>query len=102
MSQTSEEMNDLRPRMVRVEHDLTDHHRRISALEEWRHQVEVADARGEEKFKGMEEKFNAEFSTLKESVKSITADLKRILWMVIGGIVMGIVAFILKGGLNIP
>lgn len=90
MNATSDDVNDLRPRMVRVEHDLTDHHRRISSLEEARQKGEIADARAEERSKNMEQK-----------LEKIDSNLSRLMWIFIGGIVMGVVAFILKGGLNI-
>lgn len=86
----SMENNDLRPRMVRVEHDLTDHHRRITDMEKWRQQAEISDARSDEKFKGMEKRLD-----------KIDGGLSRLAWIFVGGFVTAIIAFIVAGGLKV-
>lgn len=101
MTQQSETDMDLRTRVVRTEHDLTDHNRRISDLEKWRQTNEINDARKEEQLKGMETRFDARFSSIEKSITSINGTLSRVMWLVLSGIIMGIVAFLIKGGFNV-
>jgi len=88
MSPSETDMTDLRPRVVRLEHDMTDHHHRLSKLEEWRHTSDIADARMEERFKGVETKLN-----------KIDANLSKLVWLCIAGFVGAIITFVVRGGL---
>lgn len=93
MTQQSETDMDLRTRVVRTEHDLTDHNRRISDLEKWRQTNEINDACKEEQLKGMETRFDARSSSIEKSITSINGTLSRVMWLVLSGIIMEIVAF---------
>jgi hypothetical protein len=88
--QSESDMTDLRPRMVRVEHDLTDHHRRITDMEKWRQQTEISDARTDERFINMQKRLD-----------KIDNSLSRLAWIFIGGFGTAIVAFIVAGGLKV-
>lgn len=89
--QSETDMSDLRPRMVSAEHQLTDHHHRLTKMEEWRHKADIADARMEERFKGVENKLN-----------KIDSNLSRLMWIFIAGICAGVVTFLLNGGFKVP
>ncbi|MFB9952017.1 hemolysin XhlA family protein [Rhizobium puerariae] len=90
MTPQSDDM-DLRPRMVRVEHDLTDHHRRLTELEKHRQTADIADARRDEQWANMLAKIDA-----------IDGNIKWVVKLIIGGIIAGAVGFMLKGGFSLP
>lgn len=87
----SMEQHDLRTRVVSLEHQSTTTNQRVNELEKWQRQTEIADARLDVKFSEMDGKLN-----------KIEGTLSRIMWLVVGGLIMGAVGFILKGGLNLP
>ena len=71
---------------------------RVVALENWRVQRDIESARHDEKWNAMEHRIDTRFSGLEKSVHDIQSSLSRINWLIIGGIVSGIVAFLIKGG----
>lgn len=99
MTEKANEMDgDLRSRVVAVEHRSQDHGQRLSALEAWQRQRDVDSARHDEKWNAMEARIDTRFSGLESSVGDIKSALSRINWLIIGGIVAGIVGFLIKGG----
>jgi hypothetical protein len=78
---------DLRPRTVALERQYGDLHGRLSELEKWQRKSEVEDARMDVRFTEMDKKLNA-----------ISSNLSKLMWMVIAGIVAGIIAFMMNGG----
>lgn len=84
-------MHDLRPRVVSIEHQMSDHHQRLSKMEEWRHHSDIADAKMEERFKGVEKQLN-----------KIDSNLSRLMWIFITGIAGAVVVFLVNGGFKIP
>ncbi|WP_281419730.1 hypothetical protein [Rhizobium sp. RHZ01] len=42
------------------------------------------------------------FTSIDKKIEAINATLSRIMWLVLGGIIMGAVGFMLKGGFNLP
>lgn len=85
-----EENADLRTRVVTLEHSQTAIQQRVSDLEKYRQTNEIADAKMEARVEAMNEKLSA-----------ISSNTTWIIRLVIGGILAGFVAFILKGGLNV-
>lgn len=83
--------NDLRSRMVNLEHRFTEDRQRISALEIWKQQIDISGAKLDVRFEEMGKRLNR-----------IDTNLSRLMWLFIGGIVAGIVTFMLKGGFSIP
>lgn len=83
--------HDLRSRVVGLEHTVATTGQRITALEQWKGQRDIADAVRDEQFKG-----------IKEDLTSIKSNLSRLAWLVITGIAMGFIAFIINGGLKVP
>ncbi|EJL54867.1 hypothetical protein PMI09_02183 [Rhizobium sp. CF122] len=89
---------DLRTRVVSLEHQSTLHSQQIAELEKWQRLSDVADARKDEQFKNMD----VRFTSIDKKIEAINATLSRIMWLVLGGIIMGAVGFMLKGGFNLP
>lgn len=73
---------------------------RVVALEQWRVQRDMESARNDEKWKAMESRIDARFAGLEKSVLDIQGTLSRINWLIIGGIVMAVVAFMIGGGFS--
>lgn len=83
--------HDLRTRVVSLEHGFTATNQRVSDLEKWQRQTEIADAATAVEYKEMNKKLNR-----------IDTTISRLNWLVISGLIMGILGFIVKGGLNLP
>lgn len=66
---------------------------RVISLEQWR---ATQDAVSKERNKHMDERFDK----LETSIKDINSHLTRIVWLIVTSIVVGIMAFILQGGLS--
>ena len=91
MDQHKVEDMDLRSRVVTLEHRSTEDRQRIVTLETWRQQTEIAGARSDEQFKEMARRMSR-----------IDANISRIAWAIILGVIGAGVTFIVKGGLNLP
>lgn len=72
----------------------TDLRARVVALESWRVQRDIESARHDERWKHMDDRFNR----LEVKLAGVSDTLTWIMRIVIGGILMGIVAFMLRGG----
>lgn len=83
--------HDLRSRVVAIE-------QRMTASEAWQRQRDIESARHDEKWNAMEARIDTRFSGLEKSVHSIQTSLSRINWLIIGGIVTGVIGFLIKGG----
>ena len=71
---------------------------RVVALEQWRVQRDIESARHDEKWLGMEKRL----TTIEKDISGIQETLTWIMRIIIGGILAGAVAFILKGGFSVP
>ncbi|TPJ70450.1 hypothetical protein [Mesorhizobium sp. B2-6-7] len=85
---------DLRSRMVNVEHKGAEHALRLSALETWKQQSDISDARKEEQWKAMNEKIDH----VGKGVGEVQGTLKWIGRTIIGAIIVAFMAFLIKGG----
>lgn len=85
---------DLRSRMVNVEQKGTEHSLRLSALEQWKQQSDISDARKDEQWKAM----NAKIDHVGKGVNEVQGTLKWIGRTIIGGIIAAILVFMVKGG----
>lgn len=90
--------SDLRSRMVAVEHQTQGHGQRLSALEAWQRQKDIDSARHDERWKHMDERFNR----LETGLGDVNGTLKWIMRIIIGGILAGVVAFMIRGGFAPP
>lgn len=80
------------------EYDLTQLHERIVTLEHWRIQLDIANARADEQRKHLDQRFDA----LDGKVSKINDSLTWIVRMIMGAIILAIVAFLVRGGFNVP
>lgn len=87
---------DLRARMSAMEHNLTGLVPRITTLELWQRQSEIADARTDEKWKSVDKRFD----DLDSKIDKVSGVLTKIMWLVISGLIMALIAFIVNGGLK--
>lgn len=94
--------NDLRGRVVGLEHSTQSNVQRLTALEAWQRQRDIESARHDEKWNAMESRIDTRFSGLESSVGDIKSALSRINWLIISGILAGVVGFLIRGGLNLP
>ncbi|MBB5702161.1 hypothetical protein FHS76_002036 [Ochrobactrum daejeonense] len=92
--------NDLRARVVGLEHTAQSSIHRLNALETWQRQREIDSARHDEKWVAMEARIDTRFNGLESANKSIQSTLSRIMWIVVGGILAAAVTFVVSGGLK--
>lgn len=90
--------SDLRTRVVSVEHGITAMQARLDAIEKWQRQVEIADARADERWKHVDNRFN----DLDKKIEKISGILSKLMWILLTGIGVGFVGFIVNGGLRVP
>ena len=99
MTEKANEMDgDLRSRVVTLEHQSQNYGQRLAAFEAWQRQRDIDSARHDEKWNAMESRIDTRFSGLEKSVHDIQSSLSRINWLIIGGIITGVVGFLIKGG----
>lgn len=91
---------DLRSRMVSAEHTIQSNSQRLAVLEAWQRQRDIDSARHDEKWNAMETRIDTRFSGLESSVGDIKHALSRINWLIIGGIITGVVGFLIRGGFS--
>lgn len=70
---------------------------RVVALEQWRVQRDIDSARHDEKWKHMDDRFNR----VEQKLAGVADTLTWINRLLIGGIITGVVAFMIKGGFSI-
>ncbi|TIO15642.1 MAG: hypothetical protein E5X86_19945 [Mesorhizobium sp.] len=87
---------DLRSRMVSAEHRGAEHAQRLTALETWKQQSDIADARKDEQWIALKN----DLSGLKTSVGEVQGTLKWIGRTIIGAIIVAVMAFLIKGGFS--
>lgn len=69
---------------------------RVSTLENWRVQRDIADARADEQRKHLD----ARFDTLQKEIREVNETLKWVNRLIIGGIIAASVSFVIGGGLK--
>ena len=103
----------VRVRVNALEHSATLHEQRITSLENWRTHSDIKDARSEEQMASFRLAVDKDMTLLKESLSetkkslgddigSIAGTLQWITRLLIGGIALGVVAFLMKGGFTLP
>ena len=70
---------------------------RVTTLEHWRIQSDIANARAEEQRKHLDARFDA----LEKKLGAVSDNLSWIVRLVLGGIVLAIIAFAMGGGLKL-
>lgn len=87
---------DLRSRIVGNEHQITAMALRVTSLEQWQRQAELADARKDEQWKHMDNRFN----DLEKKISGVSETLAKVVWLIISALILGVISFIIKGGFN--
>jgi hypothetical protein len=87
---------DLRSRVVGNEHQITAMALRVTSLEQWQRQAELADARKDEQWKHMDNRFN----DLEKKISGVSETLVKVVWLIISALILGVISFIIKGGFN--
>lgn len=70
---------------------------RLKALEEWRLQRDIADARAEEQRKHLDARFDA----LQKEIRDVNDTLRWVNRLIIGGILTGLITFLIAGGFKV-
>lgn len=102
MSPIEEVDAGIRTRVNALEHTATLHEQRMTALENWRTHSDIYDARREEQMSSFRVSIDKDLTSLKEDISSLAGTLQWITRLLIGGILLGIVAFLMKGGFTLP
>ncbi len=89
---------DLRSRVVGNEHQMTAMALRVTSLEQWQRQAELADARKDEQWKHMDNRFN----DLEKKISGVSDTLAKVVWLIISALILGVISFMIKGGFNMP
>lgn len=98
LQKAAEDMEvDLHSRVVQLEHQGQAREARLVLVETWQRHQEVAEARRDEKWQHLDVRLNS----LDTKINKIGDTLTWVNRMIIGGLVMGVIAFMLKGGFNI-
>ncbi|MBX8785294.1 MULTISPECIES: hypothetical protein [Brucellaceae] len=88
---------DLRSRVVNLEQQLTGILPRLVVLEKFQVQSEIADARKDEQWKHMDNRFN----DLEKKISGVSDTLAKVVWLIISALILGVVSFMIKGGFNV-
>lgn len=89
---------DIRSRVVALEHKFASVDQRMLSVENWQRVADIAEAHKSEQFKAMDDRF----TRIEGDLEKISGTLGRIMWILVGGILSGMVAFIIRGGLSLP
>lgn len=87
---------DLRSRVVSLEQQMTVILPRLVVLEKFQVQSEIADARKDEQWKHMDNRFN----DLEKKISGVSDTLAKVVWLILSALILGIISFTIKGGFN--
>lgn len=73
---------------------------RIRSLETWRHDQDVQEGRDQERKQASDKANFKEFSNLNSRLDKIDSSMSRMVWLIITGIMGGVISFIISGGLG--
>lgn len=89
--------SDLRSRVVALEQQAAHREQRLVIVENWQRQQEVTEARRDEKWTNLE----GRLGSLNAKIDAIADTLKWVSRSIFGGIILGVLAFIFRGGMGI-
>lgn len=75
--------------------------KRVDTLEKWKHDRTVADAIRAEQAKHIDERFDQIEKKVDKGFTRLDGMVARVVWLIIGTLLAGVIGFIIKGGLNI-
>lgn len=90
------ETSDLRARVVALEQTAIAREQRLLTVEDWQRKADVFNAKKEVAWEGLDQRF----SRVEQSIEKINSNLTWIVRLVLGGIVMSVVAFLIRGGFS--
>ncbi|KAB2676759.1 hypothetical protein F9K85_09700 [Brucella tritici] len=96
------EETDLRSRVVNLEHTAAANVQRLTSIESRLVKYDIDDARKDEQMKTIQNQITSLDKKFDDKVNGIASSLKSINMYIIGGIIAGIIGFMLKGGFHIP
>jgi hypothetical protein len=94
--------SDLRSRVVNLEHTAAANVQRLTSIESRLVKYDIDDARKDEQMKTIQSQITSLDKKFDEKTNGIASSLKTINLYIIGGIIAGIIGFMLKGGFHIP
>ncbi|ELT46816.1 hypothetical protein [Ochrobactrum sp. MC-1LL] len=94
--------SDLRSRVVNLEHTAAANVQRLTSIESRLVKYDIDDARKDEQMKTIQSQITSLDKKFDEKTNGIASSLKTINMYIIGGIIAGIIGFMLKGGFHIP
>ena len=71
---------------------------RVVALEQWRMAKDVESARHDERWTALEDRLETRFRGFESQITKVNDSLTWITRLIIGGIVLAIIGFLIKGG----
>ncbi|MDM8343807.1 hypothetical protein P8H26_00155 [Pseudochrobactrum sp. sp1633] len=70
----------------------------MTNLEQWQRQAELADARKDEQWKHMDNRFN----DLEKKISGVSDTLAKVIWLIISVLILSVVSFMIRGGFAVP
>ena len=71
---------------------------RVVVLEKFQVQSEISDARKDEQWKHMDNRFN----DLEKKISGVSDTLAKVVWLIISALILGVISFMIKGGFAVP
>lgn len=94
--------HDLRSRVVALEQGAQAIVPRVTALEQWQRQQDIADAKREATWTALIDRMNERFTSIEAKIAEVAGTLKWIGKTIIGAIILAIAAFMISGGFHVP
>lgn len=102
MMPAADENGDIRARVNAIEHTVASLNNQITLLDQWRQQVQISEARTDEKWKNVDKRFD----DLDKKIGNVNGTLQKIMWLFVSAFVsatvVAVVAFVINGGLRVP
>lgn len=89
---------DLRSRVVALEQGAQHRESRVTVLEQWKMQRDIAEAKRSEQWKNLDNRFN----TLETKIGEVSGTLKWINRMIIAAFIVSLIALVFRNGAPLP
>lgn len=90
---------DLRSRVVALEQNSATRETRIGALEEWRRQHDIAEAKSSTAWDAMIKSFDDRFKSIDAKMNEISGALKFVNKLIVAGFIAALLALVWKAGI---
>lgn len=91
MEQAPVATDDIRARVVALEHRHNDVKVRVVAVEKWQNEQSIANAVRDERW-----------ATMLVRLNKIDSNLSKVVWLMVGAFIAAVMAFVIGGGLRLP